>query len=172
MIKRVEIFFNIVHYCLYKLDYKLHLLSNKINPFVLLGTIPAVKRKFKEQGTTLKEVVNKIWGDKRYGFSIMISGGAFAVIILMIIWTVFLILNNLLNQPIRYLILPFSICCGLAYLISHFIIFRKDKYLIYFKQFDKRPYNQKIKYAIVSFAFIIGTFILFVFSFNLLPKQS
>ena len=75
MIGKLELWLNIVHYCFNKLDYKLHLLSNKLNPFLLIGKIPAVKRKFEEQGTSQIEVVNKVWGDKRYGFSIMLSGG-------------------------------------------------------------------------------------------------
>lgn len=172
MIKRLETLLNIVHYCLYKLDYKLHLLSNKINPFLLLGTIPALKRKFEEQGTTLKAVVNKIWGDKRSGFAIMISGGGFVTIVLMVVWPVFLMLNNLLKQPITFILLPFAICCGLSYLISHFTVFQKDKYILYFKQFDKWPYTQKLKYAIISLAFIVGTIILFIYSFKLLPTQN
>lgn len=47
---------------------------------MLLGKIPAVKRKFEEQGTSQEEVVNKVWGDKRYGFGIMISGGGLKTI--------------------------------------------------------------------------------------------
>lgn len=77
--EKIELWLNIMHYCLYKVNYKLHLLSNKLNPFLLLGKIPAVKRKFEEQGTSQEEVVNKIWGDKRYGFGIMISGGGLAI---------------------------------------------------------------------------------------------
>lgn len=79
--EKIELWLNIMHYCLYKVNYKLHLLSNKLNPFLLLGKIPAVKRKFEEQGTSQEEVVNKIWGDKRYGFGIMISGGGLAIIV-------------------------------------------------------------------------------------------
>ena len=81
MNKKIEIFLNIIHYCMYKVDYKRHLLFNKLNPFVFIGRIPSVKRKFKEQGTTHLEVVNKIWGDKRFGFSILISGGGLVIIL-------------------------------------------------------------------------------------------
>ncbi len=49
MIGKIELWLNIVHYCIYKVDYRLHMLSNKLNPFLLLGKIPAVKKKYEEQ---------------------------------------------------------------------------------------------------------------------------
>jgi hypothetical protein len=75
MIKKLELWLNIVHYCFYKAEYRRYYWSNKLNPFMLLGKIPAVRRKFEELGTTHKDTVNKVWNDKRFGFGIMISGG-------------------------------------------------------------------------------------------------
>ena len=40
----MELFINIIHYCIYKADYKMYLLSNKLNSFVLIG-IPAINYK-------------------------------------------------------------------------------------------------------------------------------
>ena len=136
MIKRIEILLNIIHYCIYRVDYGRHLLSNKLNPLVLIGRIPAIKKKFQEQGTTHMEVVNKIWGDKRYGFSIMISGSGLVVALFVMILAVFDISNSLLKNPIKSAWLPFVLCMALAYLICHFSVFQRDKYISYFKQFE------------------------------------
>ncbi|WP_158860700.1 hypothetical protein [Lunatibacter salilacus] len=78
--EKIELWLNIVHYCIYRAENRRYTFFNKLNPFLLLGKIPAVKRKFEEQGTSHKEVVNKIWMDRRYGFGIMISGGGLVII--------------------------------------------------------------------------------------------
>lgn len=170
MIGKIELWLNIVHYCIYRVDYKLHLLSNKLNPFLLLGKIPGVKRKFEEQGTSQEEVVNKVWGDKRYGFGIMISGGGLAIIVFFIIWTVFLLANSLLKRPMDFSWIPFTICMGLAYGICHFTVFQHDKYIGYFRKFDKWTKQEKWKYGLVSLASIIAVIALFIYSFRFIPK--
>ena len=97
---------------------------NKLNPFLLIGKIPAVKRKFEEQGTSQVEVVNKVWGDKRYGFGIMLSGGALAIIIFLVILSASLIVKSLLNYPVKLSWLPFALCMALAYGVCHFMVFQ------------------------------------------------
>jgi hypothetical protein len=108
---------------LYKADSKRHLLSNKLNPFVLIGKIPAVKKKLEEQGTSLLGVTKKIWGDRRYGFSIMISGGGLVIAVFLIILAVFDIFNGVLPIPIKSSGLPFLFCILIAYRICHYTVF-------------------------------------------------
>lgn len=170
MYKIIEISLNIIHYCMYKAYYRLHLLSNKLNPFMLLGRIPAVKKKFEEQGTTHLEVVNEIWADKRYGFLIMISGGGLVIVLFLIIMAVFDILNSVFQYPIKSSEFPFLLCALLAYIICHFTVFKRDKYLNYFKRYGKWTKQQKWKYGLFSFVFVVGSLILFIYSFKFLPK--
>lgn len=170
MIKNIELWLNIVHYCIYKADYRLHLLSNKLNPFLLVGKIPAVKRKLEEQGTSLKEVGNKVWTDKRYGFGIMISGGGLVIIVFLMIFSVNEITNGLLNYPIKLSWRQlFVICSVLSYIICHITVFQKDKYISYFKQFDKKSRQEKRKYGLLSLAFVVGAFALWIYSFRFIP---
>jgi hypothetical protein len=145
------------------------MLSNKLNPFLLFGKIPAVKKKFEEQGTTHLDVVNKVWTDKRYGFGIMISGGGLAIIVFFIIWSIFLVLNSLLINPLKFSWQPFAICMGLAYIICHYTVFQSDKYIRYFKQFEKWSSREKWKNGLLSLSFFVGTITLFIYSFRLLP---
>lgn len=166
----MELFFNIIHYCLYKADSKRHLLSNKINPFVLIGKLPAVKKKFEEQGTSLLGVTNKIWGDKRYGFSIMISGGGLVIALFLLILALFDILNSSFLFPIKSSEFPFLICALLAYTTCHFTVFKGDKYLRYFKRFEKWSKAEKWKYGLLTFAFVVGSIFFWLYSFRFLPK--
>lgn len=168
MIEKIEIWLNIVHYCIYKADYKLHMLSNKINPFVLIGKIPAVKRKFEEQGTTHLDVANKVWTDKRFGFGIMISGGALAIIIFFIFWAIFVVLNYFVFGSFKLSLLPFSVCMIVAYSLCHLLVFQKDKYIQYFRQFDKWSNESKRKYGLLTILFVVGSIVVFIYSFKFL----
>jgi hypothetical protein len=166
----MELFFNIIHYCMYKADCKRHFLSNKLNPFVLIGRIPAVRKKLEEQGTSLLGVTNNIWGDKRYGFSIMISGGGLVIALFLIILAVFDILNSTFLYPIKSSEFPFLLCALLAYTICHYKVFKEDKYLRYFQQFEKWSKEDKWKYSLLTFAFVAGSIIFWLYSFRFLPK--
>jgi hypothetical protein len=170
MIKNIELWLNILHYCIYKADYRLHLLSNKLNPFLIVGKIPAVKRKLEEQGTSLKELGNNVWTDKRYGFGIMLSGGGLVIIIFLMIFSVNEIMNGLLNYPIKLSWRQLFVSCSvLSYIICHITVFQKDKYISYFKQFDKKSKQEKWKYGLVSLAFVVGTVSLWIYSFRFIP---
>ncbi|MBD1397636.1 hypothetical protein H9Q13_10695 [Pontibacter sp. JH31] len=168
MIKKVELLLNAIHYCWYKADYKRHLLTNKLNPFMLLGEIPAVKRKFEQQGTSHKEVVNGLWCDERFGFSIKVSGGGLTIIMFMLIWAVFLMLNSLLTHPIGFSWKPFLVCLGLAFTICHLAVFQKDRYMSYFRQFEKWTSQQKLKFGLLALSFTVGGIALFIYSFRFL----
>jgi hypothetical protein len=145
------------------------MLSNKVNPFLLLGKIPAVKKKFEEQGTTLLDTGNMLWTDKRFGFGITYSGGGLAIMVSLIIWSIFLFFNSILINPIKTVKEPFLICTALAYIICHYTVFKNDKYIPYFKQFEKWSKQEKLKYGLLSFSFIVGTITLFIYSFRFLP---
>jgi len=168
---KIEKLFNIIHYFIYLADSKRHIIFNKLNPFTLIGRIPAVKKKFEGQGTTHLEVTNKIWGDKSFGFSIMISGAGLVIVLFFIIMAVFDIINSIFNHPIKPSALPFLLCSILSYIICHFTVFKRDKYLNYFKQFRKWTKHQKWKYGLISFIFVVGSIVLFIYSFKFIPKS-
>lgn len=171
MIEKIEIWLNIVHYCIYRADYKLHMLSNKINPFILIGKIPAVKRKFEEQGTTHLDVANKVWTDKRFGFGIMISGGAIVIFMTFLLWGLVSTLLGYLD--IYFFVRPIYvfIYAILSYALCHFTVFKGDKYIKYFKKLEKRSRKEKWKYALLSLLFVIGSIALWLYSFQFLPKS-
>lgn len=172
MVEKIELCLNIVHYSIYKVDYRLHMLANNLNPFLLMGKLPVVKKKFEEQGTSLKAIGDKVWTDKRYGFGVLVSGGGLTIFVFFLLWTVFLIGNGLVNYPFSFSWKPFVVCLILAYSICHFLVFQKDKYISYFKQFDKQPIKKKRKYLTFSLAFVVGSISLFIYSFRFLPPPS
>ncbi len=168
--ERVRSLFNIIHYCLYRFDNRLHLLSNKLNPALLIGKIPIFKKKFEEQGITQEEAVNKAWSDKRYGLGIMLSGGILTITVFFLIWGLLLPLNSFFANPIPFSWMPFVICLSLAYLICHVLVFHKDQYLRYFSHYDNWPKQTRWKYGFISILIVGLAFALFINSFSFLPK--
>jgi hypothetical protein len=164
--QKIEKILNIIHYCIYKLDYRLHMLSNKINPFLLLGKIPAVKKKFEEKGTTYLDVANEIWTDKRFGFGIMLAGGGLSIILFLQILSIYDIMNAFFGHPFKSSLQPFVLCLIFTYLTCHYTVFQRDKYIKYFKQFEKWSKQEKWKYGILSFCYTVGVIILFIYSFR------
>ena len=150
-------------------DIKRHKFSNKRNPFLLIGKIPAVKRKFEEQETSHQDVVNKVWRDKRYGFSKMISGGVTVVVLSFLIWG---LLSTFLGLfKVYFFVKPiYVIAYGLvSFLVCHLLVFRQDKYIEYFKKLDNQSKQEKWQNAIVSLFIVIGSIALWLYSFQFTP---
>ncbi len=168
--KKIELWLNIVHYCLYKADCKRHHLTNKVNPFVLLGRIPRVRRNLEEQGTTLLEVTDRIWTDKRYGFSITISGGGVVVFVAFLLWGLISTLFGFFE--IYFFIKPAYVFlyAVVSFIICHLAVFKKDKYILYFKKLDKQPKNKKWEYVLFTLLFVIGSIVLWIYSFRFSPS--
>jgi hypothetical protein len=140
--------------------------SNKLNPFILLGKIPLIKKKFEDKGTTHLDVVNKVWTDKRFGFGIVISGGGLAITYFLFLLAVYDIANGLLDHPIKSSWLPILLCMGIAYITCHFAVFKEDKYLRYFKRFERWSNLEKWKYGLLSAVFVFGSVVLWIYSFK------
>ena len=49
--------------------------------------------------------------------------------------------------------------------INYYILWKNDKYLSYFKEFDKEPKAVKQKWAWISLGVVIGSILLLIFSF-------
>src|SRR5690606_15695605 len=157
----MENIINIFHYCIYLIDRKLHFLSNKINPFLLMYKIPYFQKKAKENGENLYEIYNDTFTNKNYGFNIMVAAGITigVIFILMVAFlkTAIFILNfeTKLNSGVL-------IFLGLiSYLICYFLIFTNDKYLRYFKNYSNWTKSKRrrniwlcILFKILSISFL------------------
>lgn len=165
--KKIEIYLNILHFCFYRFDYKLHLLSNKINPFRLIPKIPILKRRYEKLGVDVCKEVDKVFGDKSYGFSMMTAGGALIGILFFFFLAVLNILLKLLSGDITLSTVHFILCAVLSVALSYFFVFKKDKYLRYFEQFEGWGKVDKSKYGWLTFAFVLLVFCLFILSLKM-----
>ena len=163
---KIEFFVNVLHFCFYKGHYKLHLLANKINPFQLIHKLPFQKRKYEELGLDIHKEIDKAFGDKVGGLSIMVAGGLLLAIEFFFFLTTIIILTGLIGQTIGLSIMPFLVSGVSAIIVSYFYVFRKEKYLYYFNKFEKWPKSDKRKYNYITIGFILVVFSLFIFSFR------
>jgi hypothetical protein len=155
---------NVLHYCIYLMDYKLHLLSNKINPFILLYKLPFIEKKTGKKGAELIEVVNEAFGNKKYGLSTMVSGGILIAIVFFLQMILAKILIRLFEINATLNNNPFILFGIISFALCYYIVFRKDRYLKYFKEYENWTRKEMKKYVWMSFGFIIGVISMFFVS--------
>lgn len=168
----MKIFWNKIYYFLYRADFKFHLLFSKINPVYWIYKIPVVKKSFAKRGMDLEKSVNEAFKDPKNGLSSLRSFG----FLFLLAFTFCIGLGNLYfvfihtSPPKNY---PFVIIiyATIALIFNHFLVFKQDKYLVYFKKFDKMPKREKQKWAWVTFGTIIGVLFFLIGSFYLLTHQ-
>lgn len=161
----MERFWNLIYYFAYIGDFKLHLLFNKINPIVLLYKLNFSKRRFAEKGINDPvEELNKSFKKKDTGISSFRAGGLMILLIVLFCFGIGFIYIGLLrinrfNSQIFILVLPITL------LFNYFLLFRNNKYLGYFKEFEKMDKKDKMKWSWISFLVIIGFFFFVIGSF-------
>ena len=166
---------------MYKADYKLHMLYRKIDPVIFLirqvYRIPAFKRFAEKRGSTRKKVddtVDKLFKNPSYGFSVTFAGIYIVILPMLFLIGLHNIISVLTNTLSPQYVQLFSICSifyfGIPLLVSHLFIFRHDKYLKYFKEFDRKPKQWHVKYGRISLAVCLIPFVVLILSFVLASK--
>lgn len=156
---------NIFHYCSYLFFNKLQLFNNKINLVLLLYKLPYFRKKHKKNNYDPVKVHNEVWMNKENGFNVLIADIVLGVTIIAIFMGLFFIITRVLNithnMPKPYVLIFVAI--GLY--ISNLYVFKKDKYLDYYQEFEHWTKKQRRKYMLFSFLTIIGTIVFFFASF-------
>ena len=166
--KRIENYLNILHFFFYRLHYKLHLFANKINPFRYLAEIPLIKKKLEEKGVmNIHKEIDKAFGNKEYGLSMTVAGGALIGILFFFFLATLNVLLKLLIGNNTLSAVHFILCGILSVVLSYSLVFKKDKYLRYFEMFEGWGKTDKRKYGWITFAFVLFVFCLFVLSLKM-----
>lgn len=153
----MENYLNIIHFCFYKAHYKLHLLSNKINPFRLIHKLPFQKRRYEKLGIDINKEIDIAFGDKSFGLSTMAAGGMLWGFINIFFLTFLLLFNLIVYGTWMHVI----IVSALSGAVCYFFVFRNDKYIAYFDRYEKWSKAEKRKYGWLTILSILGLFLLF-----------
>ncbi|MBS4039652.1 MAG: hypothetical protein KGZ81_03540 [Flavobacteriales bacterium] len=167
MFQLVEFYVNVINYCVFKFLNRLSKTIDKLNPIMYFDRIPRIKRNFEKHNTSLTEIVNKTWLDENTGFNIMYSTAAVTFILYLIISCIFLFIYDFFRLESFFTWEIVAIISVIpAYLIYHFAIDKNQKYILYFRKFDKKTKEIKRGYAIFSFLIILFSILMFILSFQ------
>ena len=160
-----------VHYFVYRADYRLHLLSNKVNPFRLIFKLPFVKRSFERSGQDPMDVVNEAWRRPDVGLSSMVAGAAKVLLVFLLCVGLEHTYSAIARGSLGLKLYHYFALGAMSYIVNHFLLFRRDKYLAYFKEFDKMPEKERRKWAWISLATVAGIILFAVGSFVLMDYR-
>lgn len=154
--KKIELSLNILHYCIYSIHYKLHLLTNKVNPFTLIQKLPFLKRRYAELGIDdVQAEINKAFSDQRFGISVTVAGGLLVGTMFLLIMGTAQLAIRLMNLHIVFTAPYFIVFILIPSTACYFYVFKNDKYLKYFKEFETWPKAERRKNIYLSIGFII-----------------
>jgi virulence family protein len=161
----MEKIWNYTFYFVYRTDYKLHLLFNKINPFRLLFKLPHSKRQFAKLKVDPMEAVNEAFKRPDIGISSIRATGAMYVMFFFICLSLINMICASLHIVYYLKLSHLFILIAIALITNYFLLFRHDKYLAYFKDVEKMSKPKKKKWAIISLIVVSGIVIFTVGSF-------
>ncbi len=159
MIERV---YNIILWRIYSFLRGTTKLLNGINPFRWLLQIPFIKKFYIKRGSSVEQIeaaADHVTNDPVIGSNIQFANK------FMMLTLFFWILNC--NMLVFHhfgggAIVPIIWIADalLIFIAQWYFVWRKDKYLRYFKEFEKQPQSWKITWGIISLLFVITPILL------------
>ena len=137
--KKIEWLINVFYYSIYRLDYNLHLIFNKVDPTLLLLKTPYIKKQSKRQN--IKDPVahlNKIFENPAYGISQTRTFGFVGLFLFFVLQSIFFYLIILFDIGHGIFKSEYMYIIGvLDFFILYLTTLRKNRYKQYFKEFSK-----------------------------------
>lgn len=161
MEQRVEYFANLVFYHLYRFEKWIK--SYLAAPMISVIRLPAVDRYFKKQGIDKEKEINKTLYDPKVGQAVIFANWHFGLLLYLISCGTanFLIGLFWLNlAPFGKGFLPLATYFLVTFIptliVSEVLVERKNKYLKYFKQFERQSEQWHFRTAWLAFFTVIG----------------
>lgn len=175
---------NYIHYFIYLFGVKASkIISYPITLiFDLIYKIPFIANSLEKKNSSPQEIRSaseNAMNNRVYGQNIIISGIQMGGLIIFLEYGVFNIFQTILGKSlIQFIWEPGSpykwiFIIGvlvLPWIINEKLLFKNNKYLKYFEEFDKEPKEVRRQWAWTSFGIITGIIIFFVLSFIPLSK--
>jgi hypothetical protein len=168
---------NMVYYFLNKWEVMIQNLFNY--PILLLLRNDTVKKLYAKRGIENPEdVVKDAVNNPKTGTNSIIAGIHMGGLLVMLEYSVFNFTQALIGKSLVqyffkdvisfvFFLITFLLPAGI---VNYFLLYKKDKYLKYFKKFDKAFKNNSRKYGWRSFFIVLSFYLLVVFSFVVLVR--
>jgi len=172
---------NIIHYSIFKFErntsYFINLPIRWL--FGLFFEISFIKKGLKKRDSSKGEIFDvseKVVNDSISGINIIISGIQMGGILVFIEYSIFNFVQGYIGMSLiqhvwendNYKILAILALLVLPGIFNYLVLFRRNKYLKYFKEFEDWDKQENKKYGWLSFGFIIGVILLLISSFYFL----
>lgn len=177
----IEIFWNHIYYSIYIFESK----SQKaINNVVINFAYILFKHQFTKLGKTNKTVMKEgdvVLNDSKYGLSINIANAIMLWLVASGDITIFNVVKILVHQDffskiwsnIFYkIVFIVMIMAVIPLWVNYHFLWKKDKYLKYFKQFNRKDDSKElIKWQVIKFVFIIFSILFLIMSILISDKN-
>lgn len=150
--KKFELFWNIVYYGLYRFDVYLRYLVGFLNPFKVIHKIKGVQKCYSAQGVNdMNTLRNQIIGNREFGISSIRSGGIIGGLLVLIEYGLVNIIQKITGSKLietiwqsnaNLIVYLISLLLPVV-LINYYLLFKGNKYLKYFDEFDKMGTKKK-----------------------------
>ncbi len=161
----IERIYNIILWRLYSFLRGGTKLLNGINPFTWLLQIPIIKKFYIKRGSSVEQIeaaVDYVTNDPVLGSNIWFANKFMMLTLFFWLLNFTIPLLNLIRRGPWEPLVPIIWIADvlLVFLAQRCFAWQKDKYLKYFKKFEKQPQSWKIKWGIISFLFVITPIVL------------
>ena len=168
--KKIELYLNIIHYSIYVFHCKLNRVLDYIDPIRLMSNFQFFKRLERKRGISYSDLSKQITENVHFGMNIQASGGIIVVLLILFVFILdvfisFIFINDVILNIYH---LPFWLIPPIF--LSYQLVFKEDKYLNYFKKFEKWPKKEKNSHLLKSFLLIISLILLFFNSWRFIKS--
>ncbi len=134
---------------------------------MLLHKLPFQKKMYERRGINIYDDINQAFKNPKGGLSSIRAGG-FMYILSLIVGLAFFCLVQANQHQVYLSNAVLILICVRFGVFNFFLLFYKNKYLSYFKEFELKSKDWKRKWAWLSFFVIVLIFLSLVFSFKLM----
>jgi hypothetical protein len=115
-----------------------------------------VKEQYEKRGVKdADELVNKAIKNPRVGINSILAGGHMYLLIILLAFGLLFIYSALIGHHIRIGYTQFLYIIAPSFIVNYFSLFKDDKYLSYFKEFEKMPAEEKKRWGWVTFSVVL-----------------
>lgn len=180
----MERIWNYIHYFIFLFENNATYFFRKILSFIFypIAQIKFLKQGIEKRGSSFKEIdkvaINTL-NNPEYGKSITIAGLQMGGLMIFVEYSLFNFLQAILGKSLIQYVWEDSLykwifivtLLIIPTIINYLLLWKNDKYLTYFKEFEKEPKIKKQKWAWISFGVVASIVLLLIFSFWIMTNN-
>lgn len=164
MLKKLIWFWNLIYYNLILFENKLT--NTALYPFFTLLKNKKVKEIYSKRGINDPDLIIKdALINPVYGSNSIKAAGIMGVITLFFCLALFCLYTGFYQEQLNLTIFNLLTFAGFSFFINYYCLFKNKRYLLYFKEFSTLSKINRIKYAWISFIFILFSISFLICSF-------